>query len=1297
MMVTAFIILIALGSHFAVGQFPLYPFGPSSGISYCILGCYEGDDSERYRDYYNPNLFYRPNLSNVNDDDISIHADGVISVGTDHEQFVFTSEQFPLSGIGTALIAPYMADVDLSLGGSVWISYLEDFEDDIKGLIQGVFPEEEIIYLDNEYAYTWDSVMFNGSTSQSSLMNTFQAVIITAYVEPSDDYIVFGIPEFIYKFYSTFVIFNYGELDWTTGANEDINGQANGLGGLQAQAGFNAGDGNRSFPLPGSRSDRVLDLMENSNIGIPGRWVFKVDGDMIEGFSCSSNGRVGLSPSSGVMLGGTIVSIIGPCFDMETSNVVCRFGTQTVNGTVTSDSLAECATPVCLRVGPIVVEISLDGGVNFDFHGTFSYLSPSDVTPEVIPDNSFDTWTLGGTVLWSQTDFPIDTTQVSVEVIGYCEPTNSAPEIKLLYEFSNDVNVADELFVVEGSTQDTLCDDNQDCTSIGAIRIRDLNSGRAIWSDFHPLQWLCPLVSGQWCKDVWGESSNSASLSIINKVPCPCSLNQAITDGGRFVPISSCQCNMNNCQACDGVKCFRTRQANTGDDGDDCNGQQCCYDCCSGDLLTTKTLGASFSYRAHQAGCRPYKSAGKIPWLSHLLLDVFPYYHCCQRSDTVTCNCFRKLRPAPDCAGYVAPTIGLCTGDPHILTFDGNMYTFNGLGEFQMVDVGDRDVVLQSRNAATASGTATVIKAVGACVKGNDTLHVGVRAGGGLDAWVRNSQSTDQEWDFVSFQSSNVTEYNGFTITLGRNGIFESTNSLWVAYDFGLGLYFNGNTGSEGVITVASTGLRPNGTETRGLLGTWNDNDTDDFMAKDGTVYDKDSSIEELHQFGISWEITMSESCLYYQSGETHDGFTDLGYTPDFEPSNPSVLPEMLEAVCNGDTACEFDFLATGDSEFAAITRTAVAMAMDVIAENAAVGVPCPQLPDPTNGVVIINDARVGGTATYTCGIGFELLGNAVSTCKEDSQWSGPAPSCVVASSLSCIVRRPFVGIREDVSVFIYGVLGVQSETEGLHISRAIDTANGKGLPLSKEKDTNFGRLLEMPLSRKNAGKRFGVFACWLTSSDGTEYCVRTIVTSKRKGLIPTDERVTRTASLGDNVKLSVTRTAGTARRIRWLINGRKMARWNGMTRVMLAEVEVKDEGLYEVVQRGRRVRGLQTFIQLYVRACPTNRYGTTDCDQVCPTCQNGGMCEEATGECVCPPGFTGNTCEEPYEVSRCSTDFGARNCRGFLFCLAGKFGCICGPGYRGMDCKDECSPGTYGAGCTQRCSSHTCDPKTGE
>ncbi|PIK37382.1 hypothetical protein BSL78_25789 [Apostichopus japonicus] len=107
----------------------------------------------------------------------------------------------------------------------------------------------------------------------------------------------------------------------------------------------------------------------------------------------------------------------------------------------------------------------------------FYAVSPSDVTPEVIPDDSFDTWTLGGTVLWSHTDFPIDTTRVSVEVIGYCEPSIGAPEIKVLYECSNDVIVADEHFEVERSNQGTLCDDNQDCTSIGAIRIRDLNSG----------------------------------------------------------------------------------------------------------------------------------------------------------------------------------------------------------------------------------------------------------------------------------------------------------------------------------------------------------------------------------------------------------------------------------------------------------------------------------------------------------------------------------------------------------------------------------------------------------------------------------------------------------------------------------------------------------------------------------------------------------------------------------------------------------------------------------------------------
>ena len=49
------------------------------------------------------------------------------------------------------------------------------------------------------------------------------------------------------------------------------------------QAGFNAGDGIRYFNIPGSRTHEVTNLPTQSNIGNPGRWMFRVDLAEIEG------------------------------------------------------------------------------------------------------------------------------------------------------------------------------------------------------------------------------------------------------------------------------------------------------------------------------------------------------------------------------------------------------------------------------------------------------------------------------------------------------------------------------------------------------------------------------------------------------------------------------------------------------------------------------------------------------------------------------------------------------------------------------------------------------------------------------------------------------------------------------------------------------------------------------------------------------------------------------------------------------------------------------------------------------
>ena len=53
-----------------------------------------------------------------------------------------------------------------------------------------------------------------------------------------------------------------------------------------------------------------------------------------------------------------------------------------------------------------------------------------------------------------------------------------------------------------------------------------------------------------------------------------------------------------------------------------------------------------------------------------------------------------------------------------------------------------------------------------------------------------------------------------------------------------------------------------------------------------------------------------------------------------------------------------------------------------------------PDTPDPTGLTVTNTSTGYNGVATYSCSIGFVLVGTATRTCQSNSTWSGEAPSC---------------------------------------------------------------------------------------------------------------------------------------------------------------------------------------------------------------------------------------------------------------------------------------------------------------
>ena len=77
------------------------------------------------------------------------------------------------------------------------------------------------------------------------------------------------------KSFALFLYFDDG-LQWTTGNN---GGGTDGLGGTEAQVGYDAGDYINYYTVPGSMTPSIVDLETTSNINISGMYIFQVDGN----------------------------------------------------------------------------------------------------------------------------------------------------------------------------------------------------------------------------------------------------------------------------------------------------------------------------------------------------------------------------------------------------------------------------------------------------------------------------------------------------------------------------------------------------------------------------------------------------------------------------------------------------------------------------------------------------------------------------------------------------------------------------------------------------------------------------------------------------------------------------------------------------------------------------------------------------------------------------------------------------------------------------------------------------------
>ncbi|XP_060049584.1 sushi, nidogen and EGF-like domain-containing protein 1 isoform X2 [Erinaceus europaeus] len=256
----------ARGARGAVALADFYPFGAEQGDAVTPR---QDDGGSGLRPLSQPFPFFGAQHTGL-----YVNNNGIVSFLKEVSQF--TPAAFPIAK-DRCVVAAFWADVDNRRAGDVFYreavdpSTLSRASSDVRRY----FPELPDFSATWVFVATWYRVTFFGGSS-SSPVNTFQTVLIT------DGKL-------------SFTIFNYESITWTTGTHASSGGNSSGLGGIAAQAGFNAGDGQRFFSIPGSRTADMAEVEATTNVGEPGRWAFRIDDAQVRVGGCGQTTSVCLT------------------------------------------------------------------------------------------------------------------------------------------------------------------------------------------------------------------------------------------------------------------------------------------------------------------------------------------------------------------------------------------------------------------------------------------------------------------------------------------------------------------------------------------------------------------------------------------------------------------------------------------------------------------------------------------------------------------------------------------------------------------------------------------------------------------------------------------------------------------------------------------------------------------------------------------------------------------------------------------------------------------------------------------
>nr|XP_022323669.1 protein mesh-like isoform X1 [Crassostrea virginica] len=793
---------------------------------------------------------------------------------------------------GDRTIAPFSADVDTTNGGNV--SYRQTTDKELlhraTDEVRAYFPEFMKFRASWIFIATWDHVAFYRCFEEGcNKTNTFQAVLIT-------------------NGQHSFTIYHYVDIQWTGTGNSTT-----GLGGTPAQVGFK---GEADYYINASRTPDIVNVDEYSNVNIPGKFVFRVDEHYISDGGCNTKGNLKISPKYGPMLGGQYVVISGPCIDKESEIQASFSGFPKQKCYRKSEFSMSCVTPMFNRTGDITVTVEIGNNQEEKrvFRGIYIILNPADSEHRVYRRNSEEWYSCFHQINWD-----IDAAELQ-------ETDTVDIHLFSLMEDANDQLTWKKEIIDEGK-QTSLGSANVHLPRVGsamAIRVTPSitnktldESERGIWSDIFSLA-ENPDRALSLCKDWLEKEGKKPSLPSDDIQPCPCTLNHALLDVARFQPDPDCNMfNKNSSETClyrrNATHCIRLSKA--GPNGID---NLCCYDM-ENKLIDSRQAEGGFLQRYHYLG-----GDGTIPYLTNFYYDILPYHHCCrysknyvQESDVNTDVCYKfiEYRKPSSCVNYDPPRLAKTIGDPHIATFDGYRYTFNGVGEFVYLKTIDETFQSHIRFERFKKDTGALVAASVCTAFASQHFN----SSGIIEVRLNSIRTAEVliDGEILDFDELNSYQFPGvFVMQFTTN---QSSKREFVVSFTEIGIAFRVEASPTVLNILPLVGNKSLAGRFRGLLGNFDAIPDNDLRTPSEEILLPNSTAERIYyKFGVPWRINQRESLFTYVDGKTYGKYQLRTFRPEF--LLPSNIPPEVEQLFRDDQESIFDFIQTGSAEFAAKT-----------------------------------------------------------------------------------------------------------------------------------------------------------------------------------------------------------------------------------------------------------------------------------------------------------------------------------------------------------------------------------------